>query len=150
MSDDERLARLTELARRVFPELGVHVSVEESANDTLYATVMTRTRDNIYNTPVKIVHPRCGDALEAALLVLVDDVVVDDAARLARADAAFVRLTRGVPAWVEQIAARLDGIASHLRDVADLGVNHGIRLAQSNVEQCAAELRARAKGGVRD
>lgn len=67
MSDDERIERLTELARRV-PEwrsLGVHVSGDER-----YVLLVTRTPDNVYNHPVKIVHPRALDALEAALLVL--------------------------------------------------------------------------------
>jgi len=136
MSDDERLARLTELARRLVHGASIQYGDTNIAGDPSFE-VFDVADDIVLRIPA---HPRALDALEAALLVLADDVAVDDdAARLAQAAAAFVRLTRGAPAWVEQLAAEWeDDAAEALRDGADA-------VAYTKTV-CADELRARAKG----
>lgn len=65
MSDDERIARCTELARRVWPEASVEFSCRMWCVDA---------PNNAHDAVVEMLavhdHPRALDALEAALLVL--------------------------------------------------------------------------------
>lgn len=68
MSDEERIARLTELAREVWPQESVPVDVVSSAAG---ARVIHDSPGNHHPLSLAfIAHPRALDALEAALLVL--------------------------------------------------------------------------------
>lgn len=127
MSDDERIARLTQLARRVWPgQLGVRIEQSPDggwrvlSDDWLLLAVRAR--------------PRALDALEAALLVLQSEHPVE----LQRV------LTDGFcgPAWVEQLAADWEQRADRLERFEDsltaMATGH-------EAARCAAELRARAR-----
>jgi hypothetical protein len=81
MSDEERLARLTELALQVWPS-GI---VEHGEADADYGPSFSvwvpdphRKILGIGHEALSIIHPRALDALEAALLVMTSDTPVVD------------------------------------------------------------------------
>lgn len=64
MSDEARIARLTEMARKVWP--GAAVSV---AGDAVVVDAINEPR-----FPLQVHHPRALDVVEIALIVLSDEV----------------------------------------------------------------------------
>lgn len=149
-SDDERLQRLTELARRVCEmEPTIEVVGPQAAI--------------VWDGPFVLIdiggHPHALDALEAALLVLTGDVtirgvrgavlvpmlpidrdaecIVDGLVAQSQAG----QRMRLVPAWVEQLASEWDMNAS-MSDCSLAGT-----AVSDCLLRCAAELRRRAKGG---
>lgn len=118
MSEDERIARLTELARQVYgdgiysPEHGRPGSVGRSQDKLGGWHVLVMAGDGSY-CPLEIrEHPRALDALEVALLVLAgescaDDVVRGLAAQLcAERGDTLVRLSQLAESW-KYLAAQL-------------------------------------------
>ena len=183
MSNEERLARLTELARRVpgwkdaVVEYGRHVITvwgqgSEPGEQTLLLTIRHA--------------PSALDALEAALCVLAGDALAEDMLRSLQSwwerHAVALRMTSrsvhhalGVaisaleqgkpfptmqvltgadaaepPAWVDELATKWEQWAEDAQFVADDPVTGSFgqrsRVAASSLRECAAELRARAKG----
>lgn len=68
MSDNDRIARLTELARRVWPDASIPVDVTHTQT-----SARVEIDDPRASGPIPLAflcHPRALDALEAALLVL--------------------------------------------------------------------------------
>jgi len=128
MSDDERIARLTDLARRVWPDADVGVSADA------YAGLVVNHRPHANLDLALVKHPRSLDALEAALLVLngqVSDALVGLAGETVLAIEAKYRARAF--AWVEELAAEWEARAARMVE------------GDAAVERCAAELRARAK-----
>lgn len=131
MSDDERIARITELARRIAlaeepdvrPELHT-VEVERLGNTCTASALLGRVRIEG--------HPRALDALEAALLVLAEEPPPLH--------------------WVEPLASSWEARArnaandtlSHFgaHDVAAVGA---ARTGEHVARACAEELRERAR-----
>lgn len=68
MSDDERLKRLTELARRMWP----HAHVATSGRPDFAAVDVFDAEGHYRWSPMAIHHPRALAALEAALRVLAE------------------------------------------------------------------------------
>ncbi len=150
MTDEARIARLTELARRVWPYLSeVEVvagpkGILVAGNDPHVAPDAPRTGQlyiNHWDSPVPLL-----DALEAALLVLAGDDSRLELARLREDVASTLReelARRGEPpAWVKQLASEWGSDAQDravkAQDPFAAGVGVGI-------QYCAAELRERAK-----
>lgn len=157
MSDDERIARLTELARRVWPNAAVNAWgdaawVERHAGE--YPCL-------------SVAHPRAHDALEAALLVLAHgrETVVQTLSRMsapritpkhvaaarehvgrleelrawyqvhiAPHENELAERTDEPPAWVEQLAQEWEAFEPDVVPGQDGALRH-----------CARELRKRAK-----
>lgn len=119
MTDDERIARLTELARQVWP----------GHADEIYASrdAVTSGRGHLL-LAVDPEHPHCSDALEAALLVLVHgrETVLRSLARMGIAP-------REPPAWVEELAQRWEADSKEHESLVVLA-------------DAAEQLRERAKG----
>ena len=67
MNDDERIRRLTELARRVWPDRDAQIFV---ASDDEENTCVVLDEKGDWEQHLGTNHPRALDALEAALLVL--------------------------------------------------------------------------------
>ena len=131
MTDEARIARLTELARRVWTSRTNVRVVHDREYDAAIVLYDAASRDT--RPLVSIPHPRALDALEAALLVLAGDAKVhpDGALRdayLAGANAGYTEQTK----WVEQLAARWD-------ELHEGGYN-------ASFAECARELRERARG----
>jgi len=124
MTDDARIARLTLLARRVWPDTRViawpeHIYVEDET---------PVQRASVFG------HPRALDALEAALLVLAGESAADDVVTLA------AKLHGGpMRARMMELATEWEASAHGRRDA------HAEDEAQVYFD-CAAELRERAKG----
>lgn len=76
MTDEDRLARLTELARRVLPEqLGLEV-VDGQPGDALPWCALAWDDSASETAPLLVFechHPRALDALEAALLAMLGE-----------------------------------------------------------------------------
>jgi hypothetical protein len=156
MSDDERLLRLTELARRVWPdgkyvrELGVYVA----PNGQRARVVNHAAGFDLLDVKR---HPRSLDALEAALLVLTGDVTIRgvrgavlvpmlpidrDAERIVDglvAQSQTGQRTPLVPAWAEELAVEWEARAARMLREG------GAEEVASEVMLCAAKLRERAK-----
>lgn len=184
MTDEARIARLTEIARRVWPD----AEIEADKRQVLVET------SSEWGDAVTIKHPRALDALEAALLVLADQGRMDDPSPIEAAQrvrrplmlmpgfqaepryyggspsleqpvidapsepprvtathvqnaadhvAEIKRLRAELddnepPAWVENLASEWEARVSHHNEA---------HMLRAEVHRCAAELRARAKGG---
>ena len=144
MSDDERIERLTALARRVPEWADSHASATCGSLPAGYDYAMVHTfhPGNFSNTPIKIVHPRSLDALEAALLVL--QPMVRDICDGEHEGPCPAWHDGEIPAWVEQLAAKWEREAACLEDEQP----HD-RTEADWLRRHAAELRERAKGGER-
>lgn len=118
MTDEARIARLTELARRVWPE-AVAGFTSDSSNYSVPTAYVESTRNG--STEISIDHPRALDALEAALLVLADET----------------------PAWVEQLAKEWE-CAADIHSPPNGEVSWPVDRMRRD---CARELRERAKRG---
>lgn len=120
MTDEARIARLTELAQRVWPDLlDVRVYADAThASVTFVYSPTTRAKGLSIEG-----HPRALDALEAALLVLAGDT----------------------PAWVEQLAGKWESDADACERAHPEWGGACLYVAK-NLRQVAAELRERAKG----
>lgn len=166
MDDNERIERLTELARRVYGNDAVVEPIERLTSDQRGWGVRTYGCSHM-----QVMGLRALDALEAALLVMAakdptageapDDCyplrrhLVQYAALVkVRADMAGKELlvvdlaaalaNRAVQrqtAWVEQLAAEWESFAERFRDSGWPGADLW--------DRCAAELRERARGGER-
>jgi len=148
MSDDERLARLTELARRVWP----HARIEWDGDalcvlgPVQQANGRTVVAEHLRINP----HPRAADALEAALLVLASGETwhgrmgeLDECLRVLRAQYGIdPPHVLPPPAWVEQLAAEFRR-RSATKDEDGKGCAAWAYL------EAAELLEARAKGGER-
>ena len=124
MTDDERLARLTELARRI------HGPAAIVRTHPMLSSVTSGTAELLV-----IWGPNHLDALEAALLVLAGEHDVW-AAKLAADSVAAGEAEYGrLPAWVEELAQELED-------------EHGCGDPECMTESCfwAKRLRQRAKG----
>jgi hypothetical protein len=124
MTDDERIARLVELARRVWPEL------ERSRVWTSEGCCAELELDDEGLTYIHIhPHPRALDALEAALLVLAGEP----------------------PAWADELAREWEADAKQLHGFAE-GKRHDDEARErllnkkDTLGECAEELRERAAG----
>lgn len=159
MTDDQRIERLTELARRAWLEKdGV---VVESTPQTHGAYVLHEVSgiDTPTGLPISwtgelatIYHPRALDALEAALLVLDDQeriplterrVLEDRIEALERDRAALTRRYRDREfegrAWVEELAQQWEAEIPKLEAL-------DVPNAEGLLSKCIAELRERAGG----
>ena len=125
MSDEARIERLTQLARRVWPNAHVAQCGDAVVVDADYEP----------RFPLQVHHPRALDALEAALLVL----------SMERPDSARHVYSTAPPAWVEQLAERWDRAAEAC--VEKLSHSHNLpgSLYAEIFLQCARELRERAR-----
>lgn len=144
MTDEARIARLAELARRVWPgEVADNIpAVQQKPGHWV----------EVYGRRVSVLmsvrsSSRALDALEAALLVLADEervplterrVLEDRIAALERDRATLVRryqdLEREQAAWVEKLAKEWEGRS------------YVIGGGDTMLARCARELRERAKG----
>lgn len=148
MNDDERIARLTELARREYgPRAAVYRRTWKDGEEAW----IERSWDEAPCLSVE--HPRALDALEAALLVLSSKypgmmrLALADLSDRGKLSTAKVTLRSDEPpAWVEQLAAEWER-ASERPVASEPNLYDGTRM--QTLEQCAAELRERAKGGER-
>lgn len=164
MTDEARLARLTELARRVWPELErPHVWAPTEVGTAIPGCALDdEGLEYIHVHP----HPRALDALEAALLVLADEervplterrVFEDRIEALERDRATLVRRYKDreleQAAWVEALAQEWEVKAGTIaRRVAQrLPSNEYAPLLTEMlttvVDGLARELRERAKRG---
>ncbi len=155
VSEDERIARLTELARRVWTQRrNVRVTASEDA-----AFVMADVGSQSYPV-ISIPHPRALDALEVALLVLADEVefrrkmppreiTAFGPTAIEYADGGTLHIVADdTPAWVEKLAKEWDKTADDLHVMADKDLRHEPehRARAESYAECAAELHERAKG----
>ncbi len=158
MTDDERIARLTELAKKVWPDAEVDADAKGAQ-----AFVGTSAE---WGFAVKIAHPRALDALEAALLVLsgegkvltrevFHEAVREAAIRIAKswAESTSELEEALVPAWVEQLATEWDARAAECaRKASEAHTRRDQELVSMYSTQQhatiwhAAELRERARG----
>ncbi len=152
MTDESRIARLTELARRAWPEGPTLMAGGDSA--------FLFKGDDMIHVALVQEHPRALDALEAALLVLVAGpaaVSLEGYQRdLLEAEArtkewrqladehmqAKNELWLRTQAWVEQLAAKWEHDAG-IELAHSTGPYRSGRAALYN--ECARELRERAK-----
>jgi hypothetical protein len=67
MTDDARIAKLTEMARRVWPDREVMC---EAHGGGLFTMEVLRSTDDTHDLDFAAYHPRALDALEAALCAL--------------------------------------------------------------------------------
>ncbi len=140
MTDDERIAKLTELAKKVWPD------AEAYKHDGMIDVGFMR--GVIYLLQIRIWHPRAADALEAALLVLsgegkaltrevFHEAVHEAATRIAESRReSMAELEEAlVPAWAEELAKQWETRVCGIDDGYDTALN-----------ECIAELRERARG----
>jgi hypothetical protein len=143
VSGDERIVRLTELARRVWPDEPRLVVDHEP--EYLSATVLDRPwHDPDTSALLKVErHPCALDALEAALLVLAAGGRITP-----QVQAAHDALVGDSLAWVEQLATQWERESDELRELMR---SHDERDAfrlygeAKALSACAAKLRERAK-----
>lgn len=171
MTDDEQIARCTELARRVWPDLDAAI-VAGALSAGVYSGAQNETM-----VAMILRHPRALNALEAALLVLADDgdllrrAIVEVEARsdlrgahAAEIAMAVLRVARGlrnpltedseqeatgVPPWVEQLATAWEReargwIAEHHHD-DDEECDEHCNAEAKQVLYRAAQLRTAAR-----
>lgn len=117
MSDDERLQRLTELARRVWPDIDAAI-VDHAQSAGVYARAQGETM-----VAMVLRHPLSLDALEAALRELAGEA----------------------PAWVDELASKWEREAAEDGSPPDQQDEGGTFVAV--MLSVAAELRERAKTG---
>lgn len=119
MSDDERIQRLTELARRVWPDQ--HPLELEAMPQWQSAAVRMEANGELLLLVEN--HPRAFDALEAALLVLADEP----------------------PAWAQKLADEWYASAKKIPEMMDPEIGKWVARILGD---CASELlrRERAKG----
>lgn len=154
MTDEARLARLTELARRVWPD-DREIAVEHYEK----REVIVWGHDG--ESHARIDHPRAFDALEAALLVLSGDLVLTgderslmrpDVQRIVQANVDVGMAYTELLLQVEQLAAEWEAQAASWRNnhEHDDGVEEceeACNAEAKQVERCARMLRERAKRG---
>lgn len=136
MNYDERIARLMELARKVWPEGG-----EDFACEVEYDGIGYSIQDEAGFTVLLVRnHPLALDALEAALLVLAQEPSPAVKERHAKLVAVADKLN-SLRRWIEGFARELEQRADRLdRSHAAMGKAFALR-------EVAAELRERAKEG---
>lgn len=168
VTDDERIARLIELAQKVWPSAGEVGLSDLNPGEVILAKYLPEW------TPLLTLqcdHPRALDALEAALLVLAGDTVVnaliarsslgaglhamqtDPEAELERIDAELTNEVMDAirdantmpPAWVEALASDWESSYRMLRE--NYPEHAGLTLIAHCLRDLAAELRKRAKEG---
>lgn len=139
---DERIQRLTELARRVWPYERDRLRIEIDVVGTL--RILEKGSDD----PLFLlddVPPECAlDALEAALLVLAEDVTI----RGVRGAVLVPMLPGEPPAWAEQLASEWEAKANKwlaLPHGDDHECEDACHAEATQVLRCAAELRERAR-----
>lgn len=120
MTDEARLKRLTELARRVWPEAEVGPDYGIGGKQRGYSVKASMAA---YSDGLTAWHPRALDALEAALLVLAGEP----------------------PTWVEQLATDLEQRVAGIRKSKVADPDRAEPLAYA-YDWIARELRERAKG----
>lgn len=145
MTDEARIARLTDLARSVWPFYDVSVDADDDGSAAYV--------NNEPDAPpfIEICHPRALDALEAALLVLADearipltaDQVTRDALESCRRDReALTKRIREERAAMEKLAEQWE--AEALEPPPEACVHaHPPYLLRITLQECARELRAR-------
>lgn len=159
MSDElhaERIERLTQLAREVWPDRDEQMVIHEITGAAMIAyrsrfpcsTVDGSEGERIVSYHTRIDHPRALDALEAALLALVGDNTRAQLARLEERvrDVLQTELARrdgALPAWVEQLAREWEKLADGVHARRGDGV---ITDYENALRENAEELRERAKG----
>jgi hypothetical protein len=166
MTDEQRLARLTELARRVWPEASVEFSCRMWCVDA---------PNNAHDAVVEMLavhdHPRALDALETCLLVLADEervpLTADQVTRDAlencrRGREALLRRLQGTPVRSDgpdgdpvvrrlrnqfrEARAAMEVLASEWEAQADEHAQEPQIYPHSHLlRSCARELRARLK-----
>jgi hypothetical protein len=129
MTDEARIERLTELARRVWPDVAEYLRVEFDA-----AQAFVRCAGGTVLLDV-VAAGQSLDALEAALLVLAGEGHISYSVAAPGLTEKLEALTAPYrqPAWVEQLASCWEERARNMIS--------GDRI----VERCAAELRERAR-----
>ena len=105
MSDEARIARLTELARKVWPEENVQIGNPKGKAPAKSGVFVASSEWTLLGVGA---HPRALDALEAALLVLAD---VDDAAEAEQGVGWRVAVAAGMQAGL----GRLEGFKDAVR-----------------------------------
>ena len=113
MTDEARIAKLTELARRVWPD--VHSVYEHDGYIDAGAIAM----QGGYRLHLRIgPHPRALDALEAALLVLAGEGIAESVCRR-DCDGYWEQHQRAerATAWVEQLASVIEDMKKHPESV---------------------------------
>ena len=150
MTDDDRIKRLTELAKRAWPNENVSVTA------TAHSAGVHRIEGNEAMVAMVLAHPRSLEALEAALLVLAGDDTRMELGRLRERvrDVLAEELAKrkATPAWVESLAAQWEQEARSVREIAkhcehadEDGQLHLIWVAEA-YDKRAVELRQAAKG----
>lgn len=134
MTGTGRIQRLTELARRVWPERGPYLV--DVVVDHLNASIWSRDAagGDVERISIYCAH-NALDALEAALLVL-----AGEAPLVAAGQGAVCKLAQP-PAWVEQLASEWNTSAKEIRGVMPEATTWVARV----LNDCAADLRGRAK-----
>lgn len=149
MSDAERIASMTELARRVWPGPEPAVQVAISRNE---ASVEQPGHED--SGPLAtIIHPRALDALEAALLVLAGDLALTgdernamrpDILRMIEANVELGTAHTRLLVELEALAGRWETDATAC-EKADAEWGGASLYVAKYLRQVAAELRQRAK-----
>ena len=123
MSDDERIARLIELARRVWPDAAKGGIAYDADNNFKPGEVTLAAHQPEWTPLVTLYcnHPRALDALEKALLVLAGEP----------------------PAWVEQLCKQWEREAME-PPPETVRTAHPPYLLRIALQECAKELRERA------
>lgn len=138
MSDEERLVRLTEMARQVWPE--VHSVYEHDG----YLDAGALAMQGGYRLLMRIApHPRALDALEAALLVLSGEGIVTT---LPRFSAAVVEAAEKLAESRAKTSAELDAMLGKVPAWAEKLASEWDSSGDPAIRVCAAELRKRARG----
>lgn len=163
MTDEARIARLTELARRVWGEHGIYDgangrpgSVAKSQGKLGGYHVLFMAGDGSY-MPIQIAdHPRALDALEAALLVLAGELVLTgderslmrpDIRRIVEANADLSLRYSQLLLDIEQLASKFDAETERLRaQIKQPGNGELSEMGMLTLAWCARELRECAKG----
>jgi hypothetical protein len=146
VTDEARLERLTELARRVWPdEAGMRIEYDPDSRDGTNICV----HDGYSYTLAELRHPRALDALEAALLVLAREGTVltreqmDRSADMVATAVEYLEAAKQPLPWVESLASEWQARASARRERAPLAEGY----IADTLDDCAAELRERAQRG---
>jgi hypothetical protein len=159
--DDERIARLTDLARRVWPDRNARVAIGEEGEEGEEEHGACVILDELgeWEQHLGITHPRALDALEAALLVLSSPhsgamrLALRDLAEHGKLSTAKVTLRDEPPAWVELLASEWEKLAKQAdHKVREPAINATAALVKGAIltlgdafRHCAAKLRERAK-----